>query len=106
MVDDQTDESPSEKKKAALRKKIAEVEDMINLLDKKIREKIESDIYRSKVASQTSERELEANNLKELRDLKDSYRRELADYKAELADLESEEDRLNSRFIKSTYNPR
>jgi hypothetical protein len=104
LVDEVTNES--EVKKLKLKEKIKSIEAMIDLIDNKIKEKIESDVLRSRVGSQTHERELESHNLRELKDLKESYRKELAEYKSELADLESEDDRLNARFIKSTYSPR
>ncbi len=100
------DTSELEERKKVIKEKIKRTEDMITLIDSKIREKIEADVFRSKIASDAHERELESNNLRELKDLKESYRKELAEYKSELADLDSEEDRLSGRFIKSTYSPR
>jgi len=83
-----------------VKEKIVKLQSLIDLIDEKIREKIEEDMLRVKITTNTAERELEGYSLIELRDMRKLYVSEIKGYEKQLAALQGN---VQSRMIRPFF---
>lgn len=93
-------EADKEASTTEVRAKITKLRGLIDLIDEKIKEKIEDDMQRVKIVTNTAEREMEGYSLTELRDIRKLYVEELKGYEKQLASLSG---KTQSRMIRPYF---
>lgn len=83
-----------------LMEKITKVKGLIDLIDDKIKEKIEEDMIRVRITTNTAERELEGYSLGELKEMRKLYVSELKGYEKELSSISG---KAQSRMIRPFF---